>query len=48
MVIKHFLHRDLVVNLQHIMHEGNIVADFLAKKGALSDSSLVILNEAPS
>ena len=28
-------------------NEGNTTTDFLAKKGALSDSSLVILNEAP-
>jgi len=37
-----------VVSLWHTLHEGKVAADFLAKKGALSDSSLVILYEAPS
>ena len=29
------------------MREGNAAADFLVKKGALSSSSFLILNEAP-
>ena len=36
-----------MVSLRHTLREGNATTDFLAKKGALSDSSLVILNEAP-
>nr|ABN09044.1 Ribonuclease H [Medicago truncatula] len=47
MAIKKLLRRDWVVSLRHTLCEGNAAADFLAKKGALSDTSLVILNEAP-
>jgi ribonuclease HI len=47
MAIKQLLRRDWVVSLRHTLREGNAAADFLAKKGALSDSSLVILNEVP-
>ncbi|XP_024636578.1 uncharacterized protein [Medicago truncatula] len=47
MAIKQLLRRDWVVSLRHTLCEGNAAADFLAKKGALSDSCLVILNEAP-
>jgi len=36
-----------VVSLRHTLREGNTATDFLAKKGALNDSSLVILNETP-
>ncbi|XP_024626760.1 uncharacterized protein [Medicago truncatula] len=47
MAIKQLLRRDWMVSLRHTLREGNTAVDFLAKKGALSDSSLVILNEAP-
>lgn len=47
MAIKHLLRREQEVSLRHTLCEGNAAADFLAKKGALSDSSLVILNETP-
>nr|ABN08309.1 Polynucleotidyl transferase, Ribonuclease H fold [Medicago truncatula] len=47
MTIKELLRRDWMVSLRHTLREGNAAADFLVKKGALSDSSLVILNEAP-
>ena len=33
-------------SLRHTLREGNAAADFLVKKSALGDSSLVILNEA--
>lgn len=36
-----------MVSLRHTLCEGNAATDFLARKGALSDSSLVILNETP-
>jgi len=48
MVIRHLLRRDCVISLRHTFCEGNTTTDFLAKKNALSDSSLVILNESPS
>ena len=47
MAIKHLFRREQEVSLRHTLCEGNAAADFLAKKGALSDSSLVILNETP-
>jgi len=47
MAIKHLLRRDWVVSLRHTLCDGNAVADFLTKKGALSGSSFVILNEVP-
>jgi uncharacterized protein YukJ len=46
MAIKHLL-KDWIVNLQRTLYEGNIAADFMTKRGALSDSN-VILHEATS
>ena len=36
-----------MVSLRHNLREVNTAADFLVKRGALSDSSLVILNGGP-
>jgi len=40
MAFKNILCKDWVVSVRHSLHEGNVVADYLAKKGALSDSGL--------
>jgi hypothetical protein len=48
MAIKHLLLKDWIVNLQRTLYEGNIAADFMTKRGALSDSNVVILHEATS
>jgi uncharacterized protein YukJ len=45
MAIKHLLLKDWIVNLQRTLYEGNIAADFMSKRGALSDSN-VIFHEA--
>jgi len=44
MTIKH-IHRDQVVSLRHALREDNTAANFLTKKGTLSDNNLVILYE---
>ena len=36
-----------MVSIRHTLREGNATTDLLAKTGALSDSSFVILNEVP-
>jgi len=40
MAFKNILCKDWMVSVRHSLHEGNVVADYLAKKGALSDSGL--------
>jgi len=47
MTIKHLLHRDWMFSLRHTLREDNTLVDFLTRKGALSNNSLVILNETP-
>jgi ribonuclease HI len=46
--IRKLLNNAWEVNLTHTLREGNACADVLAKLGANSDSSLVIIDTAPS
>jgi ribonuclease HI len=45
--IRQLLDRDWEVVIKHTLREGNACADVLAKMGALSDSSLVIISSPP-
>jgi hypothetical protein len=47
LIITTYILEDWIVNLQRTLYEGNIAADFMTKRGALSDSN-VILHEANS
>ncbi|PNX57966.1 ribonuclease H [Trifolium pratense] len=46
--IRQLIGRDWNVSIDHTLREGNACADFLAKLGASSKSSLVILEAPPS
>ncbi|MCH90325.1 ribonuclease H protein [Trifolium medium] len=46
-IIRQLLHRDWNVVINHVLREGNVCADVLAKIGASSNSPIVVL-ESPS
>ena len=47
-MIGELIARDWVVRLEHILREGNAVADLLAKDGARGNSRLTLLESPPS
>ncbi|KAJ1397035.1 Ribonuclease H domain [Sesbania bispinosa] len=47
MDIREFLNRPWEVQILHILREGNMCADHLAKKGALQNYHLMLLEDSP-